>query len=788
MPTFSFCFPTVRRTTYHVTNEMEMKGPLRRHGNSTVLAASYEPAGIPQRRRRWIPPAVLALSCSLLVAPATPVLGVEGGPDHLARLSACVGAALEPAGFHDTEGSFAEDAADCLAHYGITLGTNPELGLFSPGQTVTRRQMALFLARAAGPAGVELPEISDQGFTDLDVGLSSQDAINQLVELGIMEGTSSTTFDPHGPVTRSDMARWLARFLSNAPTGPGGTDIDTIEPDDDHFTDVSSVDFRTRAAIRKIYELGVTQGTSAFSFSPDKEVTRGQMAVFISRALAHTHARPAGLTVQAADPALSGDKDVTVSVSYRDETHQPLSGRMVDVFTSTNPEEAFDDTGRCTSHVSAIGIGRACVMDSSDHLTSPSGYLRFDMDLEHDGGALRVWAWRGPNGALYDNNAGTAAVLDVRTARIPTALEAGDDMRDTARKLRLGETVKFTFRLVDADGDPVPKPGVMFSLGVERTVNAHSFGYDTVTKETGPDGSFEIMFRHADQDSEKLGDIAQLDLDVLESGMLEVKDLTTVGMLTNDGTNNDRLLDWSDEKGVITSLTLTVPETYLVASSDGFGARNTARASLTDQYGSGVGGRETIRFESTDPSVMPNGTNRTTNVGGVATLEYRRDSDSGATEWITAQHNAHTVTARQYWAARIPAGTTGSGEVAVIDPADNRAVIVAGNDVWLVDYTPADHLQIGTQRVRILTFKESLTVGTQLTFQTPHPARPPTPTPSPTPNPSGRAQQARPEGQVTTHALILRITAAAGRVGTIATIGACATVVLMMWKGCGSEH
>ena len=96
-----------------------------------------------------------------------------------------------------------------------------------------------------------------------------------------------------------------------------------------------------------------------------------------------------------------------------------------------------------------------------------------------------------------------------------------------------------------------------------------------------------------------------------------------------------------------------------------------------------------------------------------------RGYNSGATEWITAQHNAHTVTARQYRAARIPANTSGSGEVPIVDPANNRAVIVAGNDVWLVDYTPADHLQIGSRRVRILTFKEALTVGDQLAFQTP---------------------------------------------------------------------
>ena len=69
--------------------------------------------------------------------------------------------------------------------------------------------------------------------------------------------------------------------------------------------------------------------------------------------------------------------------------------------------------------------------------------------------------------------------------------------------------------------------------------------------------------------------------------------------------------------------------------------------------------------------------------------------------------------------ARIPAGTNGSGEVIVVDPANNRAVIVSGNDVWLVDYTPADHLQIGTQRVRILTFKDALTVGDKLAFHIP---------------------------------------------------------------------
>ena len=669
-------------------------------------------------REWWIPLAVLALSASLLVVPAAPVLGVEGVPDHPARLSACVGPALEPAGFRDTEGSFAKEAADCLAHYGITQGTTPET--FSPGQVVTRRQMALFLARAAGPARVELPEASDRGFTDLDIGPSDQAAINQLAELGILDGITSTTFDPHGPVTRSQMARWLAGFLSAAPTGPGGADIDRVEPDDDHFTDVASVDFRTRAAIRKIYELGVTRGTSAFTFSPDTEVNRGQMAVFISRMLAHTHARPAGLIIQAAEPALSGDSDVTVSISYRDDNHQPRAGRRVDVFMSTNPEEAFDDDGRCAGHVStAVGLGQACIMDASDSVTSPAGYIRIDMDLGADVGALRVWAWQGPGGALYDSNTRTATVVDVLTRRVPTALEVTDDMRPTAQKLRFDTTVKFTFQLVDANGDPVPKEGVEFSIRAEESRNGRSLGLRTTVQETAADGSFEMEFYEIDQNpkDEDVGDIAQLDLDVLDSGMLEVIDRTTLGLVTNDGTPEDRLLDWSDENAVITSLTLTVPEEYVVASSQAAGAANRAQAHLTDQYGSGTGGRETVTFTSTDPFVTPNEVSRNANVGGVATRAYHRDSDSGATETITARHGMLTATARQYWAGRIPAGASGSGEVIVVDPANNRAVVLTGDDVLLVEYSTADRFHIGGERVRISTFEATLTVGDTLAFE-----------------------------------------------------------------------
>ena len=663
-------------------------------------------------RRRWLITLVLALSSSVLLGPAVQVGGLAGVPDFRARFSACFGPALESAGFRDMEGSFAEDAANCLAHYEITFGTDP--GMFSPGDTVPRWQMALFLARAAREAGLTLPAATDQGFTDLDVGSSTREAINQMAALRVMEGTSLTTFDPRAPITREAMAVMLAQFLSVVPRGPGAANIHMIVSDDDHFVDLADVDRARRAAIGKIYEMGVTAGTSTTTFSPLEHVNRAQMAVFISRTLAHTNARPVGLNLQLAS-AEPGDSEAVVLISYRDDERRPVGGALVDFFMSTDPDRAFDKSGRCTGSVTPVEGTRACVVDSSDRATTSSGNVVTALEVG-DVYALRVWAWAGRNGELYDNDSGRATVLDVKVPRVATALEVSDDMHPTARKLHFGSTVTFTFQLVDDDGEPVRRAGVELSVDVERSRNGRTLGRFTIDRETSSDGSAEIMVHHTDP-SEDPGDIAQVDVDVRDIGDLEVSDRTTVGLVANDGNTRDALLDWSDEPGQPTAIRLLLSSEYRVASSQGTGVRNTVRARVSDQYGSGLAG-ETITFTSSDGDVVPSSIDRTTNMGGVATRYYQRDSDSGATEVLTARYGVLVATARQYWAAKVPAGTSGSGQVAVVDTANNAAVVLSGNEVWLVEYDDDDRFQIGSEVVSIAAFEHFLTVGDVLTFET----------------------------------------------------------------------
>ena len=133
--------------------------------------------------------AVLALVGSLLAVSAVPAVAAgDKKASFTATYKACVGAATDDAGLTDMDGHAFEAEANCLAHYNITKGTSD--GVYSPSATVTRFQMALFLARAAGPAGIELLEPAvDQDLTDIDGYTTEiQDAINQIVEVGIMSG------------------------------------------------------------------------------------------------------------------------------------------------------------------------------------------------------------------------------------------------------------------------------------------------------------------------------------------------------------------------------------------------------------------------------------------------------------------------------------------------------------------------------------------------------------------------------------------------------------------------
>lgn len=667
-----------------------------------------------KRRTRWGYVVVVSLVVSLLLGPVVPVGGVDGVADHPADYSACIGPAAESAGFRDMKGNFGESAANCLAYYKVTLGTSE--GMFSPNDVIPRWQMALFLARAAGPAGIVLPVATDQGFTDIEqLGAHTRQAINQLAQLRIMNGTSDTTFSPFEPVIRQQMAVLLSRFLRHAPVGPGGTSLRSITADDDVFTDLYDVDVNTYRAIREIFEVAVTAGTSASTFSPAAPVSRAQMAVFIARMLAHTNARPEGLTVQITDEDVFKGTELSLAISLRDVTLGPFVERNVDVFVAEDPTRAFDENGSCTGHVTPVTGGNACAIGVSDPLTDSSGNVTVDVEVGNVK-SLRIWVWTEEDGKVYDNDVASPVILDITPRSGASAIKVSDDLPPTAKKVRLGESVTFTFRMIDDDGDTVARAGVSFTIKVrESRDGGRTFEPTTITKQTGPTGDAQVTFQFTDPSPEP-GDVAQLDFDLQSSGGFRTVDETTVGLVKGDGSTGDPLLEWAEERTEPTTLELSVTKEYRVASADGDGAAATVRAELTDQYGGPVT-RQEVTFTSNDRDGVPNGVRRTTNSVGVASLNYQRDHMERVVEIITAKSGNLRATARQYWVGPLSGSASGTGSLRVFDTDENTLVVAGGNDVFLIEYDDNDHYRIGAEPVTLSGFEQNLSIGDALTYQ-----------------------------------------------------------------------
>ncbi len=129
-----------------------------------------------------------------------------------AFLTRALGLALPEAAdsFRDDDTSVFVAEIEALAAAGITKGCNPPKNdLYCPDQTLSRGEMAAFLARA-----YDLPDAGDDDrFVDDDGSVFEHD-LERLAAAGITMGCNPPTNDrfcPHDPVTRGEMAAFLHR-------------------------------------------------------------------------------------------------------------------------------------------------------------------------------------------------------------------------------------------------------------------------------------------------------------------------------------------------------------------------------------------------------------------------------------------------------------------------------------------------------------------------------------------------------------------------------------------------
>ena len=153
---------------------------------------------------------------------------------------------------------------------GLMKGTGP--GLFSPGGTVTRGQIAAILHRLAGE-----PAVRGSSFSDVADGAYYSEAVAWAARQGVAEGFPDGTFRPDLPVSRQQLAAILWRYakLEQADSGNRAA----LQG----FPDAGDVSSYAREAMGWALAEGILRGTGDGKLQPQGRAARGQTAVLLER-------------------------------------------------------------------------------------------------------------------------------------------------------------------------------------------------------------------------------------------------------------------------------------------------------------------------------------------------------------------------------------------------------------------------------------------------------------------------------------------------------------------------
>ena len=113
--------------------------------------------------------------------------------------------------------------------------------------------------------------LTSNTYTDVADDYWANTAISTMTGLGIVQGRSTTTFDPKAPITRAQFAAICARFDTGKSSGTQS------------FTDIKG--HWAEKYIERAAELGWIKGFEDGSFRPDTYITRAQAMTMINRVL-----------------------------------------------------------------------------------------------------------------------------------------------------------------------------------------------------------------------------------------------------------------------------------------------------------------------------------------------------------------------------------------------------------------------------------------------------------------------------------------------------------------------
>ena len=627
-------------------------------------------ASLSRFRRQIAVLTALAMVASVLVA--VPAVAADPKMDYKATFDACVG--VDSAGFEDVSAGHANAGdIDCIAYYGITKGTSATT--YSPGMSVTREHMALFLTRLAGLVGIDLAsDPDDAGFADIgDLSAESQTAVNQLADLGITQGTSATTYSPADSVKRGHMALFIARLMDQMDpmaedknnvfgyTPEKVVDVPDDDTDDDDdpqktvkspFTDISGVTKEAYDAITALWELDVASGIGPTSYAPDANITRAVMAEFMAGVLDHSNARPAGVTIQAAKTSDFDAYTTKVAVSYRDDNFAPMVDVSVKVFNSA-AVGSFNEDGGCS-------MASDCTWTDDESLTDASGNIYEDGTVE-DGKMNTYYAWMGDADADendFDVDTSPHASVTLSSTTDATDLKVTTDINENSTNKNTADidatsSVTLTAQLVDGTGAAVAKSGVTVNVAVNQGGSVVYPG--PAPMKTDDDG--QVTYTTSGPKSTK-GAVDKDRIDTITfSSNVDGTGATpeaATGADTGDGTvavsdNGETVVAtifWTDSEPTLVTAAATTDTggatISRAATGSGKGSTDpyaflsgqnkvTVRATVSfyDQYGNPAGKGNNVQISIGDTSVTANVNTRTVSSRGMASWRNTLDGTLG---------------------------------------------------------------------------------------------------------------------------------------------------------------
>ena len=189
----------------------------------------------------------------------------------------------EPDAFGDDAGHTHEPSINQLAEMGVLDRTECGEGRICPDDPLLRWVMAVWMIRILD----QVPDFPSAltRFADVEPDNWWTPHVERLADLGLTKGCNADPLQycPDRPVTRAEMATFLARALGLSSALPAG------------FTDTSGNTHQ--ADIDAMAAAGMTKGcsTDPLRYCPQRPVTRGEMATFLVRALQHLSDSPPAL-------------------------------------------------------------------------------------------------------------------------------------------------------------------------------------------------------------------------------------------------------------------------------------------------------------------------------------------------------------------------------------------------------------------------------------------------------------------------------------------------------------